>query len=54
MNNYRLYVIFKIPTLRVIDFKKITAKERKEAEQVFASLLNTKEQPKTKAKKDGN
>ncbi|CAI0393298.1 unnamed protein product [Linum tenue] len=35
--NYRLYVIFKLKSLRVLDFKKVKAKERAEAESLFAS-----------------
>ncbi|CAL1412554.1 unnamed protein product [Linum trigynum] len=35
--NYRLYVIFKLKSLRVLDFKKVKAKERAEAERLFAS-----------------
>ncbi|CAI0610213.1 unnamed protein product, partial [Linum tenue] len=35
--NYRLYVIFKLKSLRVLDFKKVKAKERAEAEILFAS-----------------
>jgi hypothetical protein len=32
---YRSYVITKIPSLRVLDFQKITALERKQAAQDF-------------------
>lgn len=35
--NYRLYVIFKLKSLRVLDFKKVKAKERLEAENLFSS-----------------
>ncbi|KAL3599323.1 hypothetical protein D5086_007241 [Populus alba] len=35
--NYRLYVIHKLKTLRVLDFKKVKAKERAEAEHLFSS-----------------
>ncbi|KAK8556604.1 hypothetical protein V6N13_064625 [Hibiscus sabdariffa] len=35
--NYRLYVIHKLKSLRVLDFKKVKAKERLEAENLFAS-----------------
>ncbi|XVF16915.1 hypothetical protein REPUB_Repub10bG0072000 [Reevesia pubescens] len=35
--NYRLYVIHKLKSLRVLDFKKVKAKERMEAENLFAS-----------------
>lgn len=33
--NYREYVIFKLPTLRLLDFKKIKQKERLEANALF-------------------
>jgi len=33
--NYRLYVINKLPDLRILDFKKIKRKERVEAEKLF-------------------
>jgi U2 small nuclear ribonucleoprotein A' len=33
--NYRLYTIFKIPSLTVLDFQKVTAKEREAAEKMF-------------------
>lgn len=35
--NYRLYVIHKLKSLRVLDFKKVKAKERAEAASLFAS-----------------
>ncbi|GMH31508.1 hypothetical protein Nepgr_033351 [Nepenthes gracilis] len=35
--NYRLYVIYKLKALRVLDFKKVKHKERIEAENMFAS-----------------
>ncbi|KAF9607555.1 hypothetical protein IFM89_036917 [Coptis chinensis] len=35
--NYRLYVIFKLKSLRVLDFNKVKHKERIEAENLFAS-----------------
>ena len=31
LKNYRLYVIYKIPTLRILDFQRVTKKEREEA-----------------------
>eukprot|EP01038_Epipyxis_sp_PR26KG_P010120 gene10120-13603_t len=40
-NNYRLYTIFKIPSLKLLDFRKITSKERKEAVELFASSEGT-------------
>ena len=36
MKNYRLYVIYKIPTLRILDFQKVTQKEREEAFKKFS------------------
>jgi Leucine-rich repeat (LRR) protein len=33
--NYRLFAIAKIPSLRILDFAKISAKERREAEAMF-------------------
>lgn len=35
--NYRLYVIHKLKSLRVLDFKKVRQKERVEAANIFAS-----------------
>ncbi|KAG0501609.1 hypothetical protein HPP92_001681 [Vanilla planifolia] len=35
--NYRLYVIFRLKKLRLLDFRKIKQKERIEAESLFAS-----------------
>ncbi|KAJ7982645.1 U2 small nuclear ribonucleoprotein A [Quillaja saponaria] len=35
--NYRLYVIHKLKSLRVLDFKKVKTKERLEAKNLFAS-----------------
>ncbi|XP_031400076.1 U2 small nuclear ribonucleoprotein A' [Punica granatum] len=35
--NYRLYVIHKLKSLRVLDFKKVKNKERLEAESLFSS-----------------
>ncbi|GAB4845819.1 hypothetical protein Ancab_039228 [Ancistrocladus abbreviatus] len=35
--NYRLYVIFKLKNLRLLDFKKVKQKERVEAGNLFAS-----------------
>jgi len=36
--DYRLYVIHKLPKLKILDFKKIKPKERKEAIKKFGSL----------------
>ncbi|KAI9125905.1 hypothetical protein K1719_003323 [Acacia pycnantha] len=35
--NYRLYVIYKLKSLRVLDFKKVKNKERLEAKSLFSS-----------------
>ncbi|KAL2897484.1 U2 small nuclear ribonucleoprotein A' [Bienertia sinuspersici] len=35
--NYRLYVIHKLKSLRVLDFKKVKQKEREEADKIFSS-----------------
>ena len=35
MNNYRLYVVHKIPSLRILDFKKVSKQERAEAAKLF-------------------
>ena len=35
MKNYRLYVIYKIPTLRILDYQRVTKKEREEALKKF-------------------
>ena len=37
LKNYRLYVIYKIPTLRILDYQRITKKEREEALKKFSS-----------------
>nr|XP_048318695.1 U2 small nuclear ribonucleoprotein A' [Ziziphus jujuba var. spinosa] len=37
--NYRLYVIHKLKSLRVLDFKKVKNKERMEAKNLFASKV---------------
>ena len=39
--NYRQYVIFKLPHLRVLDFQKISDAERKEAKKFFESAAGT-------------
>ena len=36
LKNYRLYVIYKIPTLRILDFQKEIKKEREEAIKKFS------------------
>ena len=33
--NYRLYTIFKIPSITVLDFQKVRDKERDQAEEMF-------------------
>ena len=37
LKNYRLYVIYKIPTLRILDFQRVTKKEREEAFNKFSN-----------------
>ncbi|XP_060969271.1 U2 small nuclear ribonucleoprotein A' [Cannabis sativa] len=48
--NYRLYVIHKLKTLRVLDFKKVKAKERLEAKNLFSSKEVEEEAQKESAK----
>ena len=36
MKNYRLYVIYKMPTLRILDYQRVTKKEREEAKKKFS------------------
>ena len=38
LKNYRLYVIYKIPTLRILDFQRVTKKEREEAFKKFSTI----------------
>lgn len=40
--NYRLQVIARIPTLRILDFEKVTKTERAEAEKLLAQQENKK------------
>lgn len=48
MKLYRLYTIFKIPSLRVLDFKKVKDKERQEAQKLFkGKKLKKSDKPKT-------
>lgn len=49
MNNYRLYVIHKIPSLRILDFKKVSKQERAEAAKLF-EVLEQKDQKESKDK----
>lgn len=39
--NYRLYVIHRLPKLRMLDFRKIKLAERKEATALFGELKNS-------------
>ncbi|KAG9131190.1 hypothetical protein Leryth_006054 [Lithospermum erythrorhizon] len=48
--NYRLYVIHKLKSLRVLDFKKVKQKERMEAKKLFASEEAEEEAKKVSAK----
>ena len=36
MKNYRLYVIYKMPTLRILDYQRITKKEKEDAIKKFS------------------
>lgn len=36
--HYRFYVINRLPALRLLDFKKVTAKEREEAKKLFSGV----------------
>lgn len=49
--NYRLYVIYKLKSLRVLDFKKVKNKERLEAKTLFASKEVEEETRKVSPKK---
>ncbi|XP_061993130.1 U2 small nuclear ribonucleoprotein A' [Rosa rugosa] len=49
--NYRLYVIHKLKSLRVLDFKKVKDKERLEAKTLFASKEVEEEARKVSPKK---
>jgi len=40
--HYRFYVIHKLPSLRILDFLKITSKERKEADKLFSGETGVK------------
>lgn len=40
--HYRLYAIYKIPSLRVLDFQKVKDAERKEANELFGTREGTK------------
>ncbi|XP_024031559.1 U2 small nuclear ribonucleoprotein A' [Morus notabilis] len=48
--NYRLYVIHKLRSLRVLDYKKIKTKERLEAKNLFASKQDEEDAIKESAK----
>ena len=37
IKNYRLYVIYKIPSLRILDFQRVTQKEREQAQKKFGN-----------------
>ena len=40
IKNYRLYTIYKIPTLRILDYQRVTKKEREEAIKKFSPKSN--------------
>ncbi|XP_061364174.1 U2 small nuclear ribonucleoprotein A' [Gastrolobium bilobum] len=48
--NYRLYVVYKLKSLRVLDFKKVKNKERLEAKNLFATKEVIEEVQRTPAK----
>lgn len=43
MINYRLYVIGRMPNLRILDFKKISKKERQDAAKLLEVMDAKKE-----------
>jgi U2 small nuclear ribonucleoprotein A' len=48
LKHYRLYTIFKMPNLRILDFKKIKQKEREDAHSLFkGKKLKKSDKPKT-------
>jgi len=48
LKHYRLYTIYRMPNLRILDFKKIKQKERQEAQSLFkGKKLKKNDKPKT-------
>ncbi len=48
LKHYRLYTIYRIPSLRILDFKKIKQKERDEAQKLYkGKKLKTSDKPRT-------
>lgn len=48
LKHYRLYTIFRLPQLRILDFKKIKLKERQEAQKLFkGKKVKQSDKPKT-------
>lgn len=48
LRHYRLYTIYRLPTLRILDFKKVREKERQEAQSLFkGKKLKKSDKPKT-------
>lgn len=48
LKHYRLYTIYRIPSLRVLDFKRIRDKEREEAQKLYkGKKLKKSEVPRT-------
>ena len=45
--SYRSYTVFKFPELKVLDFQKITPKEREDAEATFSKIENLEQIRKT-------
>lgn len=48
LKHYRLYTIYRLPSLKVLDFKKVKEREREEAQKLYkGKKLKKKEKPKT-------
>jgi len=48
LKHYRLYTIYRIPSLRILDFKKVKEKERQEAQTLFkGKKLKKSDKPRT-------
>jgi len=42
INNYRLYVIFRLPQVRVLDYRRVKQSEKKEAKRIFGGKAGSK------------
>lgn len=51
MNDYRLYVIWKIPQLKILDFQRVSELERKDAEEKFKNVMEDEEMDKSRGEK---